>query len=45
MEEGESTWIKWLNFALPLILVVLYGIIRSQVRRNKRRKRMEVGYV
>ncbi len=45
MEEGESTWIKWLNFALPLILVVLYGIVRSQVRRNKRRKRMEVGYV
>lgn len=45
LEEGRSTWLKWLNFALPLILVVLYGIIRSQMRRSKRKKRMEEGYV
>jgi ABC-type uncharacterized transport system involved in gliding motility auxiliary subunit len=45
LEEGRSTWLKWLNFALPLILVVLYGIVRSQIRRNKRKKRMEEGYV
>lgn len=45
LEEGRSTWLKWLNFALPLILVILYGIIRSQLRRNKRKKRMEEGYV
>jgi gliding-associated putative ABC transporter substrate-binding component GldG len=45
LEEGRSTFLKWLNFALPLILVVIYGIIRMQIRRNKRVKRMEVGYV
>lgn len=45
LEEGKSTFLKWLNFALPLVLVVLYGIIRSQMRRRKRIKRMEEGYV
>jgi gliding-associated putative ABC transporter substrate-binding component GldG len=45
LEEGRSTFLKWLNFALPLVLVILYGIIRSQMRRRKRIKRMEEGYV
>jgi ABC-type uncharacterized transport system involved in gliding motility auxiliary subunit len=45
LEEGRSTFLKWLNFALPLLLVIIYGIIRSQIRRRKRIKRMEEGYV
>jgi len=45
LEEGRSTLLKWINFGLPLILVILYGIIRSQIRRSKRIKRMEEGYV
>lgn len=45
LEEGRSTFLKWLNFALPIILVIIYGIIRSQIRRRKRIKRMEEGYV
>lgn len=45
LEEGRSTLLKWLNFALPLLLVIIYGIIRSQIRRRKRIKRMEEGYV
>jgi ABC-type uncharacterized transport system involved in gliding motility auxiliary subunit len=45
LEEGQSTFLKWLNFLLPIVLVLIYGIIRMQIRRHKRIKRMEVGYV
>jgi gliding-associated putative ABC transporter substrate-binding component GldG len=45
VDEGKRALIKWINFALPLLLVVIYGIIRMQVRRRKRNKRMEEGYV
>ena len=45
VEEGRRTFLKWLNFALPIILVIIYGLIRSQIRRRKRIKRMEEGYV
>lgn len=45
VDEGKRAWIKWINFALPLLLVVIYGIIRMQVKRRKRIKRMEEGYV
>jgi gliding-associated putative ABC transporter substrate-binding component GldG len=45
LEESKRAWLKWLNFSLPIILVILYGIIRSQIRRSKRKKRMEVGHV
>ncbi len=45
IDEAKRSWIKWINFALPLLLVVIYGIIRMQVRRRKRIKRMEEGYV
>jgi hypothetical protein len=45
MEEGKTSLYKWVNFLLPLLLVLIYGIIRMQIRRNKRTKRMEAGYV
>jgi len=45
IDEGKRTLLKWLNFLLPIFLVIIYGIIRMQIRRNKRIKRMEVGYV
>ncbi|OYT13273.1 MAG: hypothetical protein B6I19_06045 [Bacteroidetes bacterium 4572_114] len=45
LEEGERTLRKWVNFLLPIVLVLIYGIVRMQMRRNKRIKRMEVGYV
>jgi len=45
LEDGKRTFLKWLNFVLPIILVIVYGIIRMQMRRNKRVKRMEEGYV
>jgi gliding-associated putative ABC transporter substrate-binding component GldG len=45
IDEGKRTLWKWVNFMLPIVLVIIYGIIRMQVRRNKRIKRMEAGYV
>jgi gliding-associated putative ABC transporter substrate-binding component GldG len=44
MESGTKTFLKWFNFLLPLVLVVIYGLVRVQANRNKRIKRMEVNY-
>ncbi len=45
ISEGKTLFLKWLNFLLPLILVVVYGLIRLQMRRNQRVRRMEESYV
>ena len=45
LDDGTRVFIKWLNVLLPIVLVVLIGIIRSQQQRNRRIKRMEEGYV
>jgi len=45
LEEGRALFLKWLNFLLPIFLVVAYGIFRNQMNRRKRVKRMEEGYV
>lgn len=44
MEDSKKAFIKWLNFLLPIILIVLYGILRLQMNHSKRVKRMEVSY-
>ncbi len=44
MEDSTKTLLKWLNFLLPIILIVIYGLIRIQINHNKRIKRMEVNY-
>jgi gliding-associated putative ABC transporter substrate-binding component GldG len=45
VEEGKALFIKWLNFLLPIVLIILYGIFRNQRNRSLRVKRMEEGYV
>lgn len=45
LEEGTKTTLKYLNFLLPIMLVVGYGILRFQMKRNLRVKRMEESYV
>ncbi len=45
LEDGKKALLKWLNFLLPIIIIVVYGIIRMQFNRNLRTKRMEEGYV
>ncbi len=44
LQPGTKSLIKWLNFLLPIILIIVYGLIRIQVNHNKRVKRMEVSY-
>lgn len=45
LEDAERTQIKWINFLLPLLLVLAYGIFRSQKNRRIRIKRMEERYI
>ena len=44
LESGTKGLIKWLNFLLPILLIIIYGVIRVQINHNKRIKRMEVNY-
>ncbi|MDP4223557.1 MAG: Gldg family protein [Bacteroidota bacterium] len=44
MADGTKTFLKWLNFILPIVLIIFYGLVRMQINRNKRIKRMEVNY-
>ncbi len=43
IEDGKKVLLKWLNFLLPIILVLIYGIIRMQRKRSIKVKRMEPG--
>lgn len=45
VDEGKALFLKWLNFLLPIVLIILYGIFRNQRNRSLRVKRMEEGYV
>lgn len=44
LPDGTRTFLKWLNFLLPILLIIIYELIRLQINRNKRIKRMEVSY-
>ncbi len=44
LPDGTRTFLKWFNFLLPIILIIIYELIRMQINRNKRIKRMEVSY-
>ena len=45
LEDGKITFLKYLNFLLPLLLIIIYGIYRTQRKQILRIKRMEEGYV
>ncbi len=45
LSDGKRTFLKYLNFLLPIFIIIIIGIIRFEIRRNQRIKRMEVGYV
>jgi ABC-type uncharacterized transport system involved in gliding motility auxiliary subunit len=44
MEDSTRTLVKWLNFLLPILLVLIYGMIRYQYRKNQRIMRMEANF-
>ncbi|MEZ5038281.1 MAG: Gldg family protein [Saprospiraceae bacterium] len=39
--SGKRSFIKYLNFGLPIVLILIYGFFRYQQERNKRMRRME----
>lgn len=44
LEESTKTTLKYANFLLPIILVIVYGIVRIQMNKNKRSRRIEESY-
>lgn len=44
-EDGTKTFYKYLNFLLPVLLIVVYGFVRMQMKRTQRVRRMEESYV
>lgn len=45
IEEGTKTLLKWFNFLLPILLIIILGVVRMQRNRSIRNKRTEEGYV
>lgn len=44
LEDGTKTLLKYTNFLLPVVLLAFYGLVRMQINRNKRVKRMQESY-
>jgi ABC-type uncharacterized transport system involved in gliding motility auxiliary subunit len=44
IKESKQTWLKALNFGLPLLLIIIIGIFRYQQSINLRNKRREENY-
>ena len=42
LEDGTKEFLKWFNFLAPIILIIIYGLIRMQINHRKRVNRMEV---
>jgi len=40
LEDGTKTLLKYLNFLLPILLIIIYGVFRFQVRRKRRNELM-----
>lgn len=45
LDDSKKTFLKYLNFILPVLLILIFGIFRFQKNRMIRIKRMEEGYV
>ena len=44
LDDSKKNLIKWGNFLIPIIMIVLYGIFRTQMNKRIRRKRKEENY-
>ncbi|MFZ4521967.1 MAG: GldG family protein [Bacteroidales bacterium] len=45
MEDGKKAMLKYLNFLLPILLIIGYGMGRYQSRKNQRIRRMNENYI
>jgi gliding-associated putative ABC transporter substrate-binding component GldG len=39
LTESKKSFLKWFNFLLPILLIVIYGIVRWQMNKNRKLKR------
>lgn len=44
VEDSTKTLLKYLNFLLPVILIVIYGFVRMQMKNNQKVRRMQEAY-
>lgn len=44
MEDGTRQTVKYLNFLLPMLLVIGYGLLRMQARKSQRNKRQAADF-
>ncbi len=45
LEDGKRSFLKYLNFLLPIALILIYGFFRSQKSKNVRLRRMQESWV
>ncbi len=45
ISDSKKATLKWVNFLLPIVLIILYGIFNWQKKLIKRNKRTEENYV
>jgi len=43
--EAKVYFLKYLNFLLPVIVIIIYGLIRFRIRTRLRTKRMKPGFI
>jgi ABC-type uncharacterized transport system involved in gliding motility auxiliary subunit len=42
LDDSTKALLKWFNFLAPVILIIVYGLMRMQMNHRKRINRMEV---
>ena len=45
LEDGTKTLLKYLNFLLPILLIIIYGVFRFQIRRKRRNELMSTEFI
>lgn len=45
ISQGKQTFLKYFNFLVPMVVIIVMGILRFQQNRIIRKKRMEADYV
>jgi ABC-type uncharacterized transport system involved in gliding motility auxiliary subunit len=44
LEDGTKTLLKYLNFLLPILAIIIYGVFRFQVKSKIKNKLMNADY-
>jgi len=45
LEDSTKTLLKYLNFLLPIVLIIIYGLFRFQFKRKKRNELMSTDFI